>query len=220
VVAEKLRSEISEIEHVIDSGAYRLGPWARLLTRARATSGADRLAISAGVTRVSRKLHLRGRRKTISAQTGVTIEAAAIWLGYLLLTLGVYMSSNAVAIVGAALWVMAFQPVVKVATATALGVGYDYVYLSGVSPASRWNTAATWRGRVGRESRCICRARLAIWLAARCLPCRDAGARQIAGDLLGRHDRVLGSQRDQPGVVAGRCRGNQTGWKLSRLPNH
>src|SRR5713226_7828249 len=94
-VAEKLRSEISEIEHAIDSGAYRPGPWARLLTRARATSGADRLAISADVSRVSRKLHLRGGRKTISAQTGVTIEAAAIGLGYFLLTLGVYVSSNA-----------------------------------------------------------------------------------------------------------------------------
>jgi hypothetical protein len=133
-VAEKLRSEISEIEQAIDSGAYRPGLWARLLTRARATSGADRLAISAGVTRVSRKLHLRGGRKTISAQTGVTIEAAAIGLGYLLLTLGVYMSTNAVAIAGAALWVMAFQPVVKLATGTALGVGYDYVYLEQGEP--------------------------------------------------------------------------------------
>ena len=127
-VAEKLRSEISEIEHAIDSGAYRPGPWARLLTRARATSGADRLTISADLTRVSRKLHLRGGRKTISPRTGVIIEAAAIGLGYFLLTLGVYMSSNAVAIVGAALWVMALQPVIKAATGTALGVGYDYVY--------------------------------------------------------------------------------------------
>jgi hypothetical protein len=133
-VAEKLRSEISEIEHAIDSGAYRPGPWARLLTRARATSGADRLAISVDVSRVSRKFHLRGGRTTISAQTGVTIEAAAIGLGYFLLTLGVYLSSNAVAIAGAALWVIAFQPVVKVATGTALGVGYDYVYLERGEP--------------------------------------------------------------------------------------
>ena len=93
-VAEKLRSKISEIEYAIDSGAYRSGPWARLLTRVRAASRPVRLAISADVTRVSRKLHLRGGRKTISARTGVTIEAAAIGLGYFLLTLGVYMSSN------------------------------------------------------------------------------------------------------------------------------
>jgi len=64
----------------------------------------------------------------------VTIEAAAIGLGYFLLTLGVYLSSNAVAIAGAALWVIAFQPVVKVATGTALGVGYDYVYLERGEP--------------------------------------------------------------------------------------
>jgi hypothetical protein len=133
-VAEKLRSEISRIEHAIDSGAYRPGPWARLLACARAGSGADRLAISADVTRVSRKLHLRGGRKTISAQTGVTIEAAVIGLGYLLLRLGLYMASNAVAIVGAASWIMAFQPVVKVAAGTALGVGYDYVYLERGEP--------------------------------------------------------------------------------------
>jgi hypothetical protein len=68
------------------------------LTRARATSEADRRTISADVTRLSRKLHLRGGRKTISARTGVTSEAAAIGLGYFLLALGVYMSSNAVAI--------------------------------------------------------------------------------------------------------------------------
>src|SRR5258708_24522489 len=103
-----------------------------MVTRGRDRSGADRLSISAAVSRVSRKLHLRGGRKTISARMGVTIEAAAIGLGYFLLTLGVYMSSNAVAIIGAALWVMAFQPMVKVATGTALGVGYDYVYLERV----------------------------------------------------------------------------------------
>jgi hypothetical protein len=93
-VAEKLRSEIFEIEHAIDFGAYRPGPWAWLLTRARATSGADRLAISADVTRVSRKLHLRGGRRTISARTVVTIEAAAIGLGHFLLTLGFYIDSG------------------------------------------------------------------------------------------------------------------------------
>src|SRR5260370_28937098 len=77
-VAEKLRSEISEIEHAIDSGAYRPGLWTRLLTRARATSGADRLAISADATRVSRKLHRPGGRKTIWARTGGTADAAAV----------------------------------------------------------------------------------------------------------------------------------------------
>jgi hypothetical protein len=40
------------------------------------------------------------------------------------------------------------------------------------------------------------------WLAARCLACRDTVARQIAGDLLGRDYRILGSQRDQPAVAA------------------
>ncbi len=130
----ELHAKILEIERAIDSGAYRPGPWARLLTRVRAASEADRSAISADLTRVSRKLHLRRARKTIKAQTGVMIETAAVGLGDFLLALGVYGSSNIAAITGMALWVTALQPLVKVVTGTALGVGYDYAYLANAEP--------------------------------------------------------------------------------------
>ena len=132
--AEELRGEISKIEQAIDAGKYRPGPWARLLTRARAASAEDRRAISADVTRVSRKLHLRGKRKTISAPIGVIIEVAAIGLGGVFLALGIDASSNAVGIAGMAVWVAAFQPLVKVVTGTVLGVRYDYAYLQRGEP--------------------------------------------------------------------------------------
>ncbi len=132
--AAELRFEIAEIERAIDSGAYRAGPWARLLSRARAASQAERRAISADLTRVSRKLHLRRNRKTISAQTGVMIEIAAVGLGDFLLAFGVHASSSVAAIAGMGLWVMALQPLVKVVTGTVLGVGYDYAYLANGEP--------------------------------------------------------------------------------------
>jgi hypothetical protein len=130
----ELRAEIAEIERAIDAAAYRPGPWARLLTRARAASAADRRAISADVTRVSRKLHLRRERKTIKAQTGVIIEITAVGVADFILALGVHSSSNVAAIAGMALWVIALQPLVKVLTGTALGVEYDYAYLANSEP--------------------------------------------------------------------------------------
>ena len=93
--AAELRAEIAEIERAIDAGAYRPGPWARLLTRARAASPADRSAISANVSSVSRKLHLRRARNTIRPQIGVIIEIAGVGLGDFLLALGASRRSPA-----------------------------------------------------------------------------------------------------------------------------
>lgn len=129
-----LRAQIAEIESSIDSGTYRPGPWARLLTRARAASASDRLAISPDVTRVSRKLHLRRGRNTIKAQTGLMIELGAVALGDFLLAFGVRVASNVAAIAGMALWVVALQPLIKVATGAALGIRYDYAYLANGEP--------------------------------------------------------------------------------------
>jgi hypothetical protein len=132
--ATELRAEIADIERAIDAGAYRPGPWARLLPRVRAISLADRRAISADITRVSRKLHLRRGRRMLKAQTGVIVELAAVGLGGFLLALGLHASSNVAAIAGMAVWVIAFQPLVKVAAGTAMGVGYDYAYLANGEP--------------------------------------------------------------------------------------
>lgn len=169
--AADLRSAITEIERAIDSGTYRPGPWARVLTQARAASASERSAISADVSRVSRKLHLRRGRKTIKAQTGFAIEAAAVAVGDILLALGIHRSSNVAAIAGMAIWVMALQPLVKVATGAALGVGYDYAYLANGEPRfkmeygsyiaqPRWaRVALHLSGAVGSP--------LGAWLAAR-----------------------------------------------------
>lgn len=132
--ASQLRSEIAKIESSIDAGTYRPGPWARLLTRVRAAPASDRLAIAPDVTRVSRKLHLRHGRSTIKAQTGLIIELGAVALGDFLLALGVHALSNVAAIAGMAVWVVALQPLIKVATGAALGIRYDYAYLANGEP--------------------------------------------------------------------------------------
>ncbi|HEV2171061.1 MAG TPA: hypothetical protein VGR40_08945, partial [Candidatus Binatus sp.] len=97
-------------------------------------SRSDRRAIAEDVTRVSRKLHLRRGRLTIKAQTGAMIELGAVAFGDFLLALGVHASSNVAAIAGMAVWVVALQPLVKVATGAALGVRYDYAYLAHGEP--------------------------------------------------------------------------------------
>jgi hypothetical protein len=55
-------------------------------------------------------------------------------LGDFLLALGVHAQSNIAAIAGMAVWVVALQPLVKVATGAALGVRYDYAYLANGEP--------------------------------------------------------------------------------------
>jgi hypothetical protein len=169
-VAE-LRIEIIDIEGAIDAGAYRPGPWARILTKARAASASDRQAISADISRVSRKLHLRRGRKTIKAQSGFMIEAAAVAVGDFLLAAGIHRSSNVAAIAGMAIWVMALQPLAKVMAGALLGVSYDYAYLANSEPRfkmeygsyiaqPRWaRIALHLSGAVGSP--------LGAWLAAR-----------------------------------------------------
>jgi hypothetical protein len=174
--AAELRIAITEIERAIDTGAYRPGPWARALTQARAASASQRQAISADISRVSRKLHLRRGRKTIKAQTGFMIEAAAVALGDFLLALGIHSSSNVVAIAGMAIWVVALQPLVKVATGAALGVGYDYAYLANGEPRFKMEYGTyiarpRWARIVLHLSGAV-GSPLGAWLAARLV--RDA----------------------------------------------
>ncbi len=131
---EELRARIAEIERDIDAGAYHPGPWARLVRAVRSDPDDVRASLAGDITRVSRKLHMRSGRRTIAVGVGIAIEIAAIATGAALIALALAVGSNLVAILAMAVWVTAFQPPVKVAAGTALGVGYDYVFLQGVEP--------------------------------------------------------------------------------------
>ena len=93
----------------------------------------NRRELSDDLTRVSRKLHERGKR-TFSATTAYQAEAAFAVVGAIVLGFGVHRQSNLLVILAAAIWTTAFQPLIKVGVGRLLGVGYEYAYLYGVEP--------------------------------------------------------------------------------------
>ncbi|MGB6552178.1 MAG: hypothetical protein WBE78_01725 [Candidatus Binataceae bacterium] len=126
---DDLRIGLLQIEHNLNEGHYRPGPWERYIRELKRRPITVRAALCADVNRVSRKLHLRTPRKTISVRAGVTIEIVAIVLGGVLLWASVRELSVVLALVGALLWVMTLQPLVKISAAAVFGVGYEYAYL-------------------------------------------------------------------------------------------
>jgi len=125
---------IAAIERQVDSDSYRAGPWGRLVNELRALPIAERRSLAEAVSRVSRKLHLRNRRGTISVRTGYLAEVALAVAGAVVLALGARHQSNLLVIVSAVIWTIAFQPLLKVAVGYLLGVRYQYAYLYGVEP--------------------------------------------------------------------------------------
>jgi hypothetical protein len=128
---ERLRERLAAIERDLDAGCYKAGPWQTLIDELRARPDEERARLADDVSRVSRKLHLRRPRKTISATVAMGLELAATLVGGLILLASLWAESNILAIVGAALWVTTFQPLVKCSVGRAIGVGYDYAYLYG-----------------------------------------------------------------------------------------
>jgi hypothetical protein len=137
---ERLRERLAAIELDLDAGSYKAGPWQALIDELRARPGDDRASLADEVSRVSRKLHLRTPRKTISIEAARGLELAATLIGCVMLLASLWTESNILAIVGAAVWVTTFQPLLKVAVGRALGVGYDYAYLyGGLEPRFKMN---------------------------------------------------------------------------------
>lgn len=129
--AQALGAQLLEVEKTIDAGAYKPGPWDRFVRAARNQPLDVRASLAADATRVSRKLHLRNGRATMPLEPAILWESGATMVGAILLAAGVAWKSNVLAILGALTWTTTFQPLVKVAIGTALGVGFDYAYLEG-----------------------------------------------------------------------------------------
>jgi len=110
------------------------GPWAQVVKQIRALPLAERRSLSEDVSRVSRKLHQRARRRTIQVQTGYLAEATFAVVGAIVLRVGVTHQSNLLVILAALIWTVAFEPLVKVGVGHLLGIGYEYAYLYGVEP--------------------------------------------------------------------------------------
>jgi hypothetical protein len=103
------------------------------------------------VTRVSRKLHLRQHRYTSSVLGAVLLEAIAGIVGGILIAAALNRGSALLAILGMVLWVVSFEPLLKLSVGTALGVEYDYAYLYGaIEPRFKMKLGSylsltTWR---------------------------------------------------------------------------
>jgi hypothetical protein len=132
--SDQLRAQLSVVEQALDAGQYRPGPWDRILRAARALPRADRALLADDLSRVSRKLHQRHQWRKLPVAAALGTEAALAIIGGILLIFGIRHGSNLLVIATAALWSIAFQPLIKVTTGLLLGVSYDYAYLYHLEP--------------------------------------------------------------------------------------
>jgi hypothetical protein len=163
-----IRERLAAIEQLIGTGQYRPGPWDSLLRDVRMLPQADRAALADDLSRVSRELHRRHRYFTIPFTAAFAGEIALAILGAIALILGLRDESNLLVIASAAIWSVAFQPLVKVTTGLMLGIGYDYAYLYHWEP--RFKTAygkylaAPRAARIGFHLAGMIGSPLGLWL--------------------------------------------------------
>jgi len=174
VAREQLRDRIAEVERQLDAKVYRPGPWNKLLKDARALPREEREALKEEFSRVSSKLHRREGRRTLTLMAGLAAEVALTVVGGVLIVLAIHNHSNLLAIVAAGVWMMTFQPLVKIGFGYALGIEYEYAYFYGVEPrfkmrfgdylaAPRWaRILLHLSGTVGSP--------LGVWIVIVCLP--------------------------------------------------
>ncbi len=167
---EELRSSLQQIEASLDSGSYQPGPWAAFLREAARRPMPERAALADDISRVSNKLHQRHGRKTFPLLPALLLEAAATVAGGWLLRIGLKRRSPLTTAAATLLWLFTFQPLIKVAAGSLLGIRYAYSYAQGLEPkfkmrygsylaAPRWKRTLTQAaGMVG--------APLALWLVS------------------------------------------------------
>jgi hypothetical protein len=132
--AGDLRGRLAAIERAVDDGTYRAGPWNALVRDIRKSMSFERAALADDLSRVSRKLHLRKPRRRLAMNIGILLEIAATIAGALLIIAGVWDRSNALALLGALVWMLTFEPLIKLMVGRLAGVRYDYFYLLGIEP--------------------------------------------------------------------------------------
>jgi hypothetical protein len=170
----ELYKRLATIEDDVDGGRYRPGPWESLLRTLRERPRAEREEIADAVARVSRKLHMRGGRRTIEVGSAITVELAATIAGAVLLIVAFATGSNLIAIVSASIWATTFQPLIKFACGRALGVRYDYAYLYGLEPRLKMDfgsyIAAPRAARITLHLSGTVGSPLAVWIVWLLLP--------------------------------------------------
>jgi hypothetical protein len=171
---ERIRDRIAEIERQIDGNSYRPGPWDKLLKDARMLPREDREALKEEFTRVSSKLHRRDGKRTLSFMTGFAAEVGLTIVGGVLLMFAIHNLSNLLGILAAGIWMMTFQPLVKIGLGHLLGVGYEYAYFHGAEPRFKMRfgdylAAPRW-ARIMLHLSGTIGSPLGVWLVQVCLP--------------------------------------------------
>jgi hypothetical protein len=82
------------IEREVDSNCDRAGPWARVVNEIRALPIAERRSVAENLSRMSRKLHQRSGRSTVSVPAGYLAELGLAIAGAVVLALGTRRQSN------------------------------------------------------------------------------------------------------------------------------
>lgn len=127
--ATGLAARLGEIERALDAGTYRPGPWQRLVADASGLPPVDRRSLEATLDRVSEKLHRRREFPSFAVERGMALESIGAALGLALVGLGAALDSALALGAAAALLTVALQPLLKVSTGLALGIGYAYFYV-------------------------------------------------------------------------------------------
>ena len=131
---DAVRQRLAAIEQDLNTGCYQPGQWQALIREVSNASADMRCALSEELSRVSRRLHLRFGRRTIWLPIGIAAELVAAALGAALLRIAVAAGSNTAAVAAVLIWVMTFQPLLKIFVGTVLGIRYEYAYLFGAEP--------------------------------------------------------------------------------------
>ncbi len=131
---DELHERLSAIEHTIDAGTYRPGPWAAWLRVARAAPAPVRRALADDVSRVSTKLHREHFPRRCPLGLALALEVAATIAAGGLLWLGRALGSDLVAILALVIAISTVEPLCKLSVGAALGIGYQDAYLRGIEP--------------------------------------------------------------------------------------
>jgi len=134
VATAELDRELAEIERALDRDDYSPGAWQRFLERAAAAPRADLAQLAPVVSRVSDKLHARGRPRTGPFERALAAEILGALAGLALLALAAATASLPGLVLAAVVLAVTLQPLLKVGAGLALGLDFSYAYLAGFEP--------------------------------------------------------------------------------------
>lgn len=127
----ELSEALEQIENRLDAGAYRSGPWAAFLRSAERHTVQQRLAVADQASRVSDKLHRRGRPRVLPFRAGLWLELVGTGVGVVLLEAGLRGARGGQVLAAAIVLTVTLQPLVKIAVGHLLGIRYSYCYIWG-----------------------------------------------------------------------------------------